>query len=396
MRVLYYTHPALFEPALCLVRELSRTIDVHLVLEVSPGAWRSAGFDLDARPLPPGLIRADDVLRDAFPNGVRSFWESATSFHLAVHPHRRSLHPSSWQISRSVLEFAREIGARILHIDDVDVSPRLAIALPGSSGQPTIVTVHDPVPHTGEHNWRKRLARALAYPRARRFILHNAALRDAFARRYRIAESNVDVARLGAYDICREWRPVSTQPATPIVLFFGRLSPYKGLDVFYDAARLVARRMPGVRFVVAGRAVSGYTPPVLCDLPGSEIDVRARYISNEETASLFANATVAVCPYRDATQSGVVLTAFAFGVPVVASNAGGLPEYVTHEETGLVVPAGDATATADAIWRLLRDPAYRATLSRNIAAARDARLGWRRAADVISNAYDRVRPSRSS
>ncbi len=388
MRILYYTHPALFEPALCLVRELSRNAEVHLVLEVSPGAWQTAGFDLAARQLPAGLVPGDDVLRDAVPAGVRAYWQSAASFHLAVHPTRRSIHPTSWTISRRVLSFASDIKSDRLHIDDVDVSPRLALALPGSKRPPMIVTVHDPEPHSGERHWRKPLARTLAYPRAQRFILHNAAMQEAFARRFHISNRAIHVARLGAYDVCREWTPSHASSKEPTVLFFGRLSPYKGLDVFYDAARIVARRIPGVRFVVAGRRVPGYTPPDPPAVPGSEIEVHDRYISNQETAALFQRATVAICPYRDATQSGVVLTAFAFGVPVVASDAGGLPEYVSHGQTGLIVPVGDAEATADAACRILENGGYRATLSANIAVAREGPLGWRQTTESVLRAYE--------
>ena len=318
------------------------------------------------------------------------YWLSAASFHLAVHPARRSIHPTSWTISRRVLSFASDIGCDLLHIDDVDVSPRLALALPGSKRPPMIVTVHDPEPHSGERHWRKQLARTLAYPRAQRFILYNAAMQEAFARRFHISNGAIHVARLGAYDVCREWAPSHASSQKPTVLFFGRLSPYKGLDVFYDAARIVAGGTPGVRFVVAGRRVPGYTPPAPPDVPGSEIEVHDRYISNQETAALFRSATVAICPYRDATQSGVVLTAFAFGVPVVVSAAGGLPEYVNGGQTGLVVPVGDARATAEATCRILQDPDYRATLSTNIVKARDGVLSWQQTAASVMRAYQNL------
>ena len=106
MRIAYYTHPAFFELALCLVRELSRHADVDLLLEITPGGWNSAGFDVHPRPLPAGIVPADEILRDAFPAGVRRYWQAASSFHLVVHRSARSLHPSSWRTSRRALEFA--------------------------------------------------------------------------------------------------------------------------------------------------------------------------------------------------------------------------------------------------------------------------------------------------
>ena len=366
-------------------------------MELSPGAWQTAGFDLSTRPLAAGLHAGDEVLRDAFPAGVRAYWQSAASFHVSVHPLRRSLHPRSWQISREVLRFAARAHVDVLHIDDVDVSPRLALALPGAGHPPIVMSVHDPEPHSGERNWRKQLARRLAYPRTAGFILYNSAMREVFAARHRIPPESIRVARLGSYDIVREWSSSEQGRTGPTVLFFGRLSRYKGLDVFYEAATRIARRAPGVRFVVAGRAVEGYTPPSPPDLKGAgDIDLRDRYLSNAEAAALFSQATVVVCPYRDATQSGVVLTAFGFGVPVVATNTGGLPEYVIPDRTGLLVPAGDAAALADAVCRIVQDEAYRARLCSNIIAARGDFLGWERTADQVIAAYDAACPNPSS
>lgn len=391
MRIVYYTHPAFFEPALCLVKELSRHIQIHLLLELSPGAWQTAGFDLSRRSLGAGLIPADEVLSDAFPAGVRNYWQPVASFHLVVHPSRRSLHLSSWNVSRRVLRFAAECGADVLHVDDVDVSPRLALALPTLRRLPLVITVHDPEPHSGERNWRKRLARRLAYPKASRFLLYTAAFCDDFAIQHGIPPESIQVGRLGVYDIFREWPSQPADGTTPMVLFFGRLSAYKGLDVFYEAAPLIAQRVAGVRFVVAGRPVPGYTPPSPPSLGASgSIDVLDRYLSNTEAARLFRSARVVVCPYRDATQSGVVLSAFAFGVPVVASAVGGLPEYVIPERTGLLVPVGNARAVAEAVCRILLDAGFAAQLRTGIATAAEGPLSWRDTANALVRTYSEL------
>lgn len=391
VEIVYYTHSAFFEPALCLVKALSQRVHLHLLLELAPGAWQTAGFDLASRPLPAGLIPADEVLKTAFPSGVRAYWQSAASFHLVVHPSRRSLHPSSWSVSRRVLRFVAERNADVLHIDDVDVSPRLALALPTLRGVPVVIAVHDPEPHTGERNWRKGLARRLAYPKASGFALYNAASRADFAARYRIAPASIQVTSLGVYDIVREWPSLPPDRGSATVLFFGRLSPYKGLDVFYEAARLISQRAAGVSFVVAGRPVAGYTPPAPPALdPSARLGVIDRYLSNTEAAALFRDASVVVCPYRDATQSGVVLTAFAFEVPVVATAVGGLPEYVIPEQTGLLVPVGDPRAVADAVCRILVDTEFAAQLRRGIATATDGALSWRNTADVLVRLYESV------
>jgi glycosyltransferase involved in cell wall biosynthesis len=223
-----------------------------------------------------------------------------------------------------------------------------------------------------------------------RFVLYSSAAKSEFAARHHLEASNIVVARLGVYSVFREWAPAPVRADAPTVMFFGRVSPYKGLDVFYEAAALIARRMPGVRFVVAGRPVEGYTPPAPPRLEGSSVEVLHRYLTSAETAQLFRSAGVVVCPYRDATQSGVVLTAYAFGVPVVATAVGGMPEYVVPEETGLLVPVGDAAAVADAVCRILSDAAFADRLREGTAAAESGNLSWRHTASVLLDTYNRI------
>lgn len=385
MDVVYYTHPAFFEPALSLVRALSRHARVHLLLEISAGAWQSAMFDAKMGDLPSGIVAADPILAPMFPAGVREFWQSATSFHLVSHPSRRSFSLSSWRISGDVLRWVADRQADVLHLDDVDVSPRLALALPRLKKTTVVISVHDPEPHSGEANWRKTFARRIAFRRANAFVLYNAAARESFASHYAIDAACVHVTRFGPYDVIRAWSSPAPAPSHETVVFFGRLSPYKGLEDFYRAIPLINRRMPDARFLIAGRPIDGYTPPHPPAVPPpARIDVTERYLAGAEAASLLRDASVVVCPYRDASQSGVALSAFAFDVPVVATDVGGLPEYVLPERTGLVVPVGDAEAIADAVCRILLDRALAARLRDGI---RHAPFSWDDAADTIVHVY---------
>lgn len=390
MRVVYYSHTAFFETALSLVRDLARRAEVHLLMELAPTAWRTAFFDVPQRQLSDGLVEADAVVGEALPAPVREYWRQAASFHFVVHNQRRSFHPGSWGTSRRALEFVAASRPDILHVDDVDVSPRLALALPGAIPAPLVLSVHDPEPHLGEQGWRKWLARRLTYPRATRFVVHNERLRPAFCRRYGIAPARVAVTQLGVCDILRAWDdgPAETRAEPPTVLCFGRLSRYKGLETLYAAAPLVARQVPDVRFVIAGNPGPGYDPPPPPALayPAS-LDVHEAYIPNARLARLLQSATVVACPYHEATQSAVVLTAFAFERPVVATAIGGLGEYVDHGVTGLLVPARDPDSLAAALVQVLTDRPLRSNLVAGIRQARATRLAWARTADQTLAVY---------
>lgn len=393
VRVVFYTHTAYFEPALGLIQALSRLAELHVLLEVSPAAWRLAAFDVSRQDLPSGIVAADPVLRHHFRANVRRYWQDAVSFHLVVHNARKFFHPSSWRVSHEVIRFVRKLGPTVLHVDSAPL--RLGLVVPEWPAVPVVLSEHDPELHSGEHDWRTHLARWLSYRRVDRFIVHNHALREAFSRRYRIPEGRIAVVRLGTYDLFRELLAQPGAADDRTVLFFGRLSHYKGLDVLYQAAPDVASRVPGVRFVVAGRPVAGYhlpPPPVLAN--GARLEVVSQYISNARLAELFDQATVVVCPYTDASQSGVVLTAYAFNTPVIATAIGGLPEYVRDGETGLLVPAGDAAALGEALVKVLTQPSLRAQLADGLRARRTDVLDWGRAARETLAVYASISSNR--
>lgn len=387
MRVVYYTLPCYFHAALPLIRELSHLVELHLVLELSPETWASGAFDVPPMRMSEGITLGDPVLKDCFPERVREYWSNCASFNMVVHTYPRLIHPRTWLVSRKAARFIRELKPDVLQLD-TDGTSRLAWAMRDIRGIPVVVGIHDPEAHSGEGNWRTGLARRLTFPHVNRFILHNEAMRDSFRQRYRVPEAAVDVVPLGVLSVFREWIDEEMPEDERTVLFFGRMSKYKGLDVLYKVAPLVAAEVPGVRFIVAGRTMAGYTLPPLPTLSnGATMELIDRYVSNSEAASLFQRASLVVCPYVDATQSAVVLTAYAFGKPVVASRVGGLPEYVTDGVSGLLVPPGDVDGLAVALEEVLHDGRVLERLRLGVRRLVDDRLNWSRLGSDTLRSY---------
>ncbi|HEX8940900.1 MAG TPA: glycosyltransferase family 4 protein [Candidatus Limnocylindrales bacterium] len=389
MRIVYYTHPAFLEPCLELVRELAPEVELHLMLEVAPSAWRSGAFDLRPPAVGPGLVPADPLLAPAFPPAVREAWRRAASFQLVVHRAPQSLHPASVAVGRDVLRFIRAVRADLVHIDDTDVSPRLALVSPGLRRWPVVVNVHDPVPHLGEAGWRKTLARRLLYRRANRFVVFGDCFRRPLARRAGVSLAHVRSIHLAPYGVVGAWADGPAEQEERLVLLFGRLGAYKGIDTLVAAARLAAERVPGLRLVVAGRPLPGFRPSEPVPLAnGGTVELRLGYLPPAELVRLVRRATIVVCPYRDASQSGVLLTAFGLGRTVIATTAGALPEYVRPGVDGLLVPPGDAAALADAMSALLTDPAARRRLEAGV--REPGRPGWRAAAADLLAIYSEL------
>ncbi len=137
----------------------------------------------------------------------------------------------------------------------------------------------------------------------------------------------------------------------PVVLFFGLVRQYKGLDVLLRALARGRERVP-MQLLVAGEFYekrAAYDALVDELQLGDAVRFEDRYIPNEEVETFFRAADVVVLPYRSATQSGIVQIALAFETPVIVTRVGGLPEAVRPGETGEVVPADDPLALADAL-----------------------------------------------
>lgn len=138
----------------------------------------------------------------------------------------------------------------------------------------------------------------------------------------------------------------------PGLLFFGLIKDYKGLDVLLKAMPIIRTAIPDIRLRIVGSVYGSVTKYETLirelDLRGT-VECHFRYVDESDAAHFFSISDVCILPYKSATQSGVIATAFSYETPVIASDVGGLGEYVEHNRTGLLVPPDDAPALAAAV-----------------------------------------------
>ncbi|HYR58799.1 MAG TPA: glycosyltransferase family 4 protein [Chthoniobacteraceae bacterium] len=268
----------------------------------------------------------------------------------------RPLRPRNWPGVARVARLLREMRPRAVHLNNEQ--PALLPLYPMLARMNSVITLHDARSHAGER-LPKRLFHSIHLRLVRRFIrkviVHSAAIRDALPLDF--PSARVHVVPHVNYSF---W---ASSPAPPpptgmplTVLFFGRILPYKGLDVMLDAFR----KLDPARFrlIIAGE---GEVPPL--DAPNIEID--NRFVTDDRLPGFFQRAHVVALPYHAASQSGVAQMAFAFGRPVVATRVGALPDIVHDEVNGLLIPPGDSAALAAALERLA-DSALRARMQEAI------------------------------
>jgi glycosyltransferase involved in cell wall biosynthesis len=114
------------------------------------------------------------------------------------------------------------------------------------------------------------------------------------------------------------------------------------------------------------------------------------YLEKVDTSMLrrlFQEASIVVAPYVEASQSGVVQTAFSFRKPVIASAVGGIPEAVRDGVTGRLVPPGDVAALSDAVASVLLDRGLRTRMREAICQAECAEFGWAPIARQLMHVY---------
>jgi glycosyltransferase involved in cell wall biosynthesis len=253
-----------------------------------------------------------------------------------------------------------------------DVLPREA--LPGQrAAQQRLYDQMDAVVVHSEHG-RERLVDDLALDPARVHVIPHGILRP--------AAPASDSGRPAATDA---WLPPELPDFDgPVALCFGLLRPYKGIDVLLEAWRGIE----GAELWIVG-APRMDTAPLRAVAPPAVRFVE-RFVSEGEAAALFRRADLAVLPYREIDQSGVLFTALGFAVPLVLTAVGGFPEIARAGAAELVAP-GDPAALHDVLATLLAHPERRARLA-SAATALAAKHDWVEIARAHLDLYASLRP----
>jgi glycosyltransferase involved in cell wall biosynthesis len=250
-----------------------------------------------------------------------------------------------------------------------------------------VFTVHDHVQHLGEYSrqatwYLKYIAKG---SRMHRFIAQSDFVREGFMKEYGVSPDRVTTIRYGTLDLYKKWEDPSVVEEPNTVLFFGRISPYKGLEYLAEAWKTIRVSNPKARLIIAGGGDFYFDVRDLAT--DQRVELCNTYIDNAELVRFIQRASVVVLPYVEATQSGVVMTAYAFGKPVVATSVGALPEVVEHNVTGLLVPPQDPIALAHAVGDLLDKPGKRTAMSASIKRKASTDFAWENIAEQTLQVY---------
>jgi glycosyltransferase involved in cell wall biosynthesis len=288
-----------------------------------------------------------------------------------------------------MLRLRRELDADVVHYQWLTAPSLDRHLLPPR--RPRLMTAHYILPSQPS---RRQIATARSlFGRMDAVVAHSehgaARLRD---------EVGIDPARArviphGAFDYLTrlpEEKPLAAElegAEGPVILFFGLLRPYKGLDTLLRAFG----EIEGAELWIVGNPRMEVEPlrRLAAAAPG-RVRFLTRFVEDAEIPAIFRRADLLVLPYRDAEHSGVLYTGLAFGKPLVLSAVGGFPE-VAATGAARVVPPEDPAALSEALGELAADPPARERLAAAARAAAAGPYSWDAIATQTLSLYNELR-----
>lgn len=348
MKILYLSTPSFADCDIPLVRAMqAKGYDVTYLLLLAPHSLQYTIID----------IKKEYPHTGVFPSSVypelKTFdgYIDMDKFFVANRTSNKSYSLSYWKKTLSIYRFIRRNKFDVIHTPCLFGLKHMLFYFAGCK---VVTTIHDPFPHTGEKNRTSIQNRKIAVRYSNGITLLNNKQKDEFCSFYNVSPNKLCINKLGVYEnIALMASDVKTNKKNN-VLFFGRISPYKGIEYLCKAMEIVRKEVPDATLTIAGsgRIYFDISPYV----NKGYIDLHNRFIQTEEIAAMLKQCSICVCPYTDATQSGVIMTSFALSKPVIASNVGGLGEMIDEGKSGLLVEPKNPVALANAILKLLKNP----------------------------------------
>lgn len=322
---------------------------------------------------------------------VKSFYDKINAnTNLVPFNQPRFRHLKNFSFVMQLIKKINKLNADVVHIQRGH--PWLNFGLPFLKNHTLVNTIHDVHLHTGDKESSKIpfFTHKLAINYAKKIIVHSKSLKSEFLQKYNKSNDDVHVIPRGINSIYNRYIDHRIEEDKNIILFFGRIWPYKGLRYLIEAEPYITKLLPDAKIVIAGSGEDVFQNYAPLMVNPEKFKIYNKYISNKMVAQLFARASVVVFPYIEASQSGVLPLAYAFKKPVVVTDVGSLPDIVDDGKTGFIVPPKDSKKLADKIIYLLSNNEERRKMGDTAFKKAKLELGWEKIADQTIDVYQQA------
>ena len=296
-------------------------------------------------------------------------------------------YPINLLILKDFIKDIREFKPDVIHLQAGGGVTDLLI-LPFLRKYPLITTFHDPTPHLGEESLFLRFIKWWTRKFSNQIVVHGEKLKEIMIKEYNIPNEKVHAIPIGEHEVApfKKYERKDLKEDGGLVLFFGRIWEYKGLEYLIKAEPVITQEVPGTKIIIAGTG-EDFKKYENMMINRDNFIIHNYRIPYKEGAELFQRCSVVVLPYIDASQSGVIPTAYGFEKPVVVTDVGSIPEIVEDGVTGFIVPPRNPEALAEALVKLLKDEDLRREMGKNAYKKLKRDLSWDKIAEKVIEVY---------
>ncbi|HWD19977.1 MAG TPA: glycosyltransferase family 4 protein [Verrucomicrobiae bacterium] len=309
-----------------------------------------------------------------------------------------------------LLKYAATAQPKIFHIlwhNKFDVFDRTLLLLYYKAlGKKLVFTAHNVNAglRDSSNSWLNRLSLQVQYRLMDHTFVHTAKMKADLCRDFRVPESKATLIPFGinntlpntALTGAEARQRLGLGPSDKVILFFGNICAYKGVEYLTEAWAALAPKYPEARLIIAGRPReqdAAYWREVQAGLArgswGARVLEKIEYISEADVEVYFKAADVLVLPYTYIFQSGVLFLGYSFGLPVLAADVGSLKEEIVEGETGHIFQPQNAADLARVLEKYFQSDLYRQLPQRRrrIQDFANERYSWAKVAALTTACY---------
>jgi glycosyltransferase involved in cell wall biosynthesis len=282
------------------------------------------------------------------------------------------------------------------------------------AGKKIAITAHNVNAATrdSKDSWMNRFSLAFQYRMADHIFVHTRLMKDELLADFSVPPRKVSVIPFGINNV--DPRTSITAGAAKerlgitvhdrVILFFGLIRPYKGLEYLVSAMTHLNERAD-IKLIIAGAVQAGcadYWAGIQRDIRVGSFENRiiekVHYIPDEDVELYFKAADVLALPYTHIFQSGLPFLAYSFGLPVIASDVGSLREDIIEGRTGLICAPRDAVDLANKIKAYFSSDLYLelGERRREICGFANERYSWTKVAETTTAIYQSLLANRTT
>jgi glycosyltransferase involved in cell wall biosynthesis len=259
----------------------------------------------------------------------------------------------------------------------------------------------------GNDNWLNRMSLGIQYRLTDHIFVHTEKMKNELATDFHVERNKVSVIPFGINDTVPDSKLTSAQArkklglrtSDKVMLFFGNIVSYKGLEFLIDAFNRLANECSDYRLVIAGKPkpADPYFKMIECKISTSNarsrILTRFEFVPDEQTEVYFKAADLSVLPYVHIFQSGVLFLSYQFGLPVLATDVGALREDVAEGKTGFICNPRDPADLAKNVDKYFRSDLYQhlGSCRQQIRAFAAEHHSWTTVARITTDVYRNLR-----